>query len=156
MGNTNTNEKTVVAFKFEDLRVYQKSLGYNQWLFENLANAESPLQLKLSTEFYQSAMNISLNIAEGSYRPLNQFEQYLRMARTATRECVTYSYLAYSNQIFSEEVYNESRKMLLELIKMLCALLISIQKNQTKKALLPYGNEKNTEPEANFNNYPFN
>ena len=72
----NENEKkeqTGTFFRFEDLRIYHKSLGYINWLQDVTALFPDNDKSNLATRFNTSARNIALNIAEGSSRNKSPF-----------------------------------------------------------------------------------
>ena len=87
----NEQENTVSFFRFEDLRIYAKTLDYITWLYKNLSEIPAPHQLSLEDPFLKSAQNIGLHLAEGSARNKTQFIYYLKMAKSAVRECVVYT-----------------------------------------------------------------
>ncbi len=128
-------EKNVSFFRFEDLRVYAKATDYASWVCRNLvATAEPESQKVLISSFCHSAYDISLNIAEGSSRSKSQFDHYLKIAKTAIRECVVYTEVAHSLSIFDNEQYERSREFLMELTRMLGALIISLQRSAERRA----------------------
>lgn len=85
-------------FRFEDLRVYHKSLDYVNWLLNQncqLNGLDADLVLK---PLVNSASKVSLNIAEGSSRHRTQLIQFLKDAKAAIRECVVYTAIAYKKE----------------------------------------------------------
>ena len=129
-----TKERNASFFRFEDLRIYDKAVDYSHWLVKILNNAPSnPSQDTLKETFVKSALSICVNIAEGSYRNKNQFESYLKIAKSAIRECVVYTSIAYKADVISEEDYEKSRELLMEQTRMLGALIVSLQRNLGKK-----------------------
>lgn len=129
-----TKERNASFFRFEDLRIYDKAVDYSHWLVKTLNNAPSnPSQDTLKETFVKSALSICVNIAEGSYRNKNQFESYLKIAKSAIRECVVYTSIAYKTDVISEEDYEKSRELLMEQTRMLGALIVSLQRNLGKK-----------------------
>ena len=129
-----TKERNASFFRFEDLRIYDKAVDYSHWLVKTLNNAPSnSSQDTLKETFVKSALSICVNIAEGSYRNKNQFESYLKIAKSAIRECVVYTSIAYKADVISEEDYEKSRELLMEQTRMLGALIVSLQRNLGKK-----------------------
>ena len=128
-----TEEKVVSFFRFEDLRVYTKATDYASWVTLNLLATEVDSQKALIASFCHSAYDIALNIAEGSSRSKSQFDHYLKIAKTAIRECVVYSEVAHNLRVFSDEQYERSREYLMELTRMLGALIISLQRNADRR-----------------------
>lgn len=125
-------EKTVSFFRFEDLRVYAKATDYASWVTKVLEGSEK--FGSLVGAFSHSAFDIALNIAEGSSRSKAQFEHCLKVAKTAIRECVVYTELAASVQMFDEECKNKSREFLMELTRMVGALIISLTRGGDRRS----------------------
>ena len=124
-------ERTVSFFRFEDLRVYTKATDYATWVTTNTAGHDG--HKSLVGAFCHSAYDIALNIAEGSSRSKSQFDHYLKIAKTAIRECVVYTEVAANLGIFSAEVKEQSREFLMELTRMLGALIISLQRSAERR-----------------------
>ena len=87
----------------------------------------------LSPTFCHSSYDIALNIAEGSSRNKNQFEHYLKIAKSAIRECIVYTTIAANLGLFDEEKCNQSREYLMELTRMIGALIISLQRGSSRR-----------------------
>ena len=87
----------------------------------------------LVNSFCHSSSDIALNIAEGSSRSKSQFDHYLKIAKTAIRECVVYSEVAHNIGMMNEEQYTQSREYLMELTRMLGALIISLQRSAERR-----------------------
>lgn len=126
------DEKNVSFFRFEDLRIYAKSVDYSQWVLANMANPGTEAEKNLFESFCKSAFDIALNIAEGSTRNKSQFEHYLKISKTAIRECIVYTAIAKGMGTISEEQSETSREMLMELTRMIGALIISLQKGSRR------------------------
>ncbi len=123
------DEKNISFFRFEDLRVYDKALDYSSWILEVLNTSRNEAQAKLVASFCSSAFDIELNIAEGSSRNRSQFEHYLKISKTAIRECVIYTALAHRAGLLTDEQGEQSRQHLMELTRMVGALIVSLQRN---------------------------
>ena len=121
-------EKVVSFFRFEDLRIYGKATDYASWIMSQLSSPRNDAERALVNSFCHSAYDIALNIAEGSSRSKSQFDHYLKIAKTAIRECVVYTEVAHNLGSFDDERYNQSREDLMELTRMLGALIISLQR----------------------------
>ena len=121
-------EKTGTFFRFEDLRIYHKSLDYITWVQDvtSLFPANDPSEFSL--RFNDSARNIALFIAEGSARNKSQFIYYLKMAKSAIRECLVFTMLARKQSHIAELYEEESRNQLMEMTKMIGALISSLQR----------------------------
>jgi four helix bundle protein len=70
-----------------------------------------------------------LHIAEGSARNKAQFIHYLKMAKSSVRECVVHSAMASKQGFFTGSDLEESRNQLMEMTKMLGALIGSLQRS---------------------------
>ncbi|MBR3782945.1 MAG: four helix bundle protein [Bacteroidales bacterium] len=141
-------ERTVSFFRFEDLRVYTKATDYATWVTTNVAGDEK--NKSLVGAFCHSAYDIALNIAEGSSRSKSQFDHYLKIAKTAIRECVVYTEVAANLGVFSAEQKEQSREYLMELTRMLGALIISLQRSAERRQMRGDSEpEGETDPYAN-------
>lgn len=123
-----TQERIGSFFRFEDLRVYAKATDYSSWLMANLRNPDNEMQRSLATAFCRSSFDIALNIAEGSSRSKGQFEHYLKISKTAIRECVVFTSVANARGLLDDTQREQSRTMLMELTRMIGALIISLQR----------------------------
>jgi four helix bundle protein len=120
-------------FRFEDLRVYDKSLDYYSWLIGQVRQANDFDKRVVLLPLLDTAAKISVNIAEGSSRHKSQFVEYLKYAKSAVRECVVLTTMAKQNTIFNEEQATQSKDMLVELTKMLGAMVVSLQKSLSSR-----------------------
>ena len=126
----NENEKPLTFFRFEDLRIYHKALDYVSWVYlMGKATNDDYLTKIFFERFVNSAQNIALNIAEGSSRNKSQFVYYLKMAKSSVRECVVYSTIAESKKFFSSSAFDDSKNSLMEMTKMIGALIGSLQRS---------------------------
>lgn len=119
-----------IKFKFEDLKVYQKSLDFVDTVYNTTKQFPSKENYRLTSQFIRAATSISLNIAEGSGDTNPQFSRFLKISLGSIKECVVCVTIA-NNQNFITE--NESlilREKLAELSKMITALLKYL--NETK------------------------
>ena len=123
----NGNDRNNTFFRFEDLRIYHKALNYTKWV--NDAGQQNGHYKTLTERFNNSSHNIVLNIAEGSARNKSQFIYYLKMAKSAVRECLVFTSICYNLGLYSEEEEDESRNQLMEMTKMIGALISSLQRN---------------------------
>ena len=126
-----TEERVVSFFRFEDLRVYAKATDYATWVTNAVAGND--MYKSLVGSFCHSAYDIALNIAEGSSRSKSQFDHYLKIAKTAIRECVVYTEVAANLGLFTSEKKEQSREFLMELTRMLGALIISLQRSAERR-----------------------
>lgn len=129
----NTQEKTVSFFRFEDLRIYAKATDYSTWIINNIGQPSDDTQRNLVNSFCHSSYDIALNIAEGSSRNKSQFEHYLKISKSAIRECIVYTAIATNIGLLDEERCNQSREYLMELTRMIGALIISLQRGSSRR-----------------------
>ena len=121
-------ERPVTFFRIDDLRIYHKSLDYNNWLLDVSLLFTDNDKTQLIQRFNHSARNITLYIAEGSARNKSQFIYYLKMAKSAIRECLVYTSLAHNANQLTDEYEDYSRNQLMEMTKMIGALISSLQR----------------------------
>ena len=119
-------ERPVTFFRFEDLRIYHKSLDYIEWVQRHIAGKNTS---GLGERFSLSAQAIAINISEGSARNKSQFIYYLKMAKSAVRECVVYTSLADKLEYLTPDQVDVSRGQLMEMTKMIGALIGSLQRS---------------------------
>jgi len=121
-------------FRFEDLRIYHKALDYSRWVNVQVKQVESGiLSEQYVRSFSKAATNIAMHIAEGSGRNKSQFVYYLKMAKSCVRESVVFTTIGLKEGYLNEEQYEESRSFLIEISKMVGALITSLQKGKTKE-----------------------
>ena len=126
----NEQERSTTFFRFEDLRIYHKSLDYVNWLYSQATSVQDePLVKSFYDRFMVSAQSISLNIAEGSSRNKSQFVYYLKMAKSSVRECVVLSTIGQTRAYINDEDYDYSKNQLMEMTKMIGALIGSLQRS---------------------------
>lgn len=147
MEKDSTNSPTF--FKFEDLRVYDKSLVYVDWIYNTFSMLPDSYNRELYLKFVSSSQAISFYIAEGSARNKSQFVYYLKLAKSAIRECVVLTTIAEKQTIFGESSVTESRELLMELTKMLGALIGSLQRSGINSGNHRDGNKGNGRGSAN-------
>lgn len=117
-------EKQVPFFRFDDLRIYHKSLDYITFLFEKTGNCPQELR----TKFIDSADGIAQSIAEGSSRGKQHCANILKGAKPFVRACAVYTAIATRIGAFDETTAEESNKHLMEITKMLGAFIGSLTK----------------------------
>lgn len=124
-------ERTVSFFRFEDLRIYHKSLNYNNWLQDVSMLFPDGDKTQLVQRWSATARNITFYIAEGSARNKSQFIYYLKMAKSSIRECLVCTSIAHNSNNLSDVHEDESRGVLMEMTKMIGALISSLQRSST-------------------------
>ena len=121
-------ETTLNFFRFEDLRIYSKALDYVNWLHGVAVSIQETYHESVVLPFLKSAQSVALSIAEGSSRNKAQFIYYLKMAKSAVRECVVYTTIASRLNLLNEDDKDHSRTQLMEMTKMIGSLVSSLQK----------------------------
>jgi len=125
-----TTERPFNFFRFEDLRIYHKSLDYVKWVYSAVADFPVAEKSELGNAFIKASTNIAVFIAEGSGRNKSQFIYYLKMSKSSVRECVVLTTIAHQNGLLSIEKEEESRNFLIEISKMVGALIASLQRSR--------------------------
>jgi len=124
-------ERNLTFFRFEDLRIYHKALEYMAWVHKNSLMFPDSNQDNIGIRFNESARAIALNIAEGSARNKSQFIYYLKMAKSSVRESLVLTSSLKKFGYLTDKQENESRNYLMELTKMIGALISSLQRGPT-------------------------
>jgi len=124
-----SNERNLAFFRFEDLRIYHKALDYMTWVHHNSQPIPELKNDDIVIRFNESARAIGLNIAEGSSRNKSQFIYYLKMAKSSVRESLVLTSALKKYNYLSDIQEYESRNFLMELTKMIGALISSLQKS---------------------------
>lgn len=120
--------KSQAFFRFEDLRVYHKSLDFATWVADFCTANANDESSNYFNAFNNEALEIPYNIAEGSARNKAQFIHYLKLAKSSVRKCIVQTSVGYKRGLISDETQEEIRTQLMELTKMLGALITSLQK----------------------------
>jgi len=138
--------KSVSFFRFEDLRVYHKALDYIDWVSNTTQMISENHVNGIAHKFNLAAQSIAFYIAEGSARNKNQFVYYLKLAKSSLRECVILTSVLEKQGVMTESMVEYSRNQLIELTKMIGALIGSLQKSNRKFQ----GNNTAAEPEEDL------
>lgn len=125
--------KVISFFRFEDLRVYDKALDYFTWVMQQTENTDNIKRTVILEPLANAAAKVAENIAEGSARHKPQFVQFLKDAKSAIRNCVVLSTLAFKNGVFTQEQYDQSHETLVEMTKMVGAMIVSLQRNSSER-----------------------
>jgi four helix bundle protein len=88
-------------------------------------------QDNIGIRFNEAAREISLHIAEGSARNKSQFIYYLKMAKSSVRESLVLTSAVKKFGYLNDRQETESRNYLMELTKMIGALISSLQRSHT-------------------------
>lgn len=124
------HDRPATFFRFEDLRIYHKALEYVDWVYRAATqHSGDPIISAFFQRFLTSANGIPLNIAEGSSRNKSQFVYYLKMAKSSVRECVVLTTIAQNQGFINAAGFEESKNFLMEMTKMIGALIGSLQRS---------------------------
>ena len=126
---TPEDNKSTTFFRFEDLRVYSKAIGFVSLLTETSALATNEIEKHYYKRFLEEATLLAFNIAEGSSKNKPAFIAQLKAAKTNIRKCVVFCAIGRQNNFLSEEREDMIRTQLMELTKMIGALIISLQRS---------------------------
>ena len=124
--NTKTN-----FFKFEGLRIYHKSVDFTNAILSLSNTAQTTAHKIIIDQFLNEAGHISANIIEGACRSKAEFIEYLQKAKSNIGKCVMLCALASKQQLIDETQENDIRNELMELTKMIGALILSFQKHDS-------------------------
>ncbi len=113
-------------FDFKKLNVYQRALEYVDFVYTITKTFPKQEMFSLTDQFRRAATSICLNIAEGSGGTKAEFNQYLKIARRSTRECVAISEISYRQSFIDGETRKQSRLLCSEISKMLSGLMKSL------------------------------
>ena len=114
-------------FDFENLKVYQKSLEYVDFVYEITKEFPKEEIFSLTNQFKRASVSICLNIAEVSGGSKEEFNHFLKIARRSVRECVAVTEISYRQTFISTEGKKQSRGFCIELSSMLNGLMKSLK-----------------------------
>ena len=117
-------------FRFEDLRVYEKAIDYHVWVQMNTAMFPNIETNPFVNSFVLDSMELTTKIATGSSRIKAFFTSHLIEAKAALKRCVVHTTIAQKLNYFSEEQTEHSKTELMELTKMIGALIGSLKENR--------------------------
>ena len=100
---TPEDNKSTTFFKFEDLRVYNKAIGFVSLLTETSALATNDIEKHYYKRFLEEATLLAFNIAEGSSKNKPSFIAQLKSAKTNIRKCVVFCEIGKQNHFLTEE-----------------------------------------------------
>jgi len=113
-----------MAFKFESLRIWHLSLELADEVDLLAQNFPKHEIYSLSSQIRRAANSVSLNIVEGSTGLSNtEFKRFLVIANRSALEVVGCLYLAKRRNYISEEKFGELYSKIETLVKMIQALI---------------------------------
>ena len=112
-----------MAFKFENLKVWQKAVDFTVTV-HNITREEIFI---LTSQFKRAADSIALNIAEGSTGQSNaEFNRFLGYAVRSGIEVVSCLHIAIKRELINQNQFDSLYTEITEIIKMTQALRNSI------------------------------
>jgi len=117
-----------VAFAFEELKVYQRALGFSVAVINVIDGIETPRKhFRLIEQLEASCTSVALNISEGKGRfSKKEFKQFLYIARGSLYETVTMLQIFKAKKWLNEKLYKELYAEAEEINKMVSGLIKSI------------------------------
>ena len=125
------NTKPTNFFKFEGLRIYHKSVDFTNAILTLCNTCQTAAQKVLINQFVHEAGQISSNIIDGSSLSKVEFTDCLQRAKSNIGRCVMLCTLASKQHLIDETQETDIRNELMELTKMIGALIISFQKHDS-------------------------
>ena len=125
------NTKPTNFFKFEGLRIYHKSVDFTNAILTLCNTCQTAVQKALINQFVNEAGQISSNIIDGSSLSKVEFTDCLQRAKSNIGRCVMLCTLASKQHLIDETQETDIRNELMELTKMIGALIISFQKHDS-------------------------
>lgn len=120
-----------MAFKFEELRVYQDALEFSSSIYD-LTKTWKGNYYTLADQFKRAALSISLNVAEGSGRTSKDFLHFLSISRGSCYECVPILGVAKKIKLITEKEYETMYEQLESLAKSITALRNGVSRYSSK------------------------
>ena len=118
-------------FKFEGLRIYHKSVDFTNAILSLCNTCQTAAQRLLVDQFVNEAGQITSNIIDGSALSKVEFTDCLQRAKSNIGRCVMLCTLASKQHLIDETQESDIRNELMELTKMIGALIISFQKHDS-------------------------
>lgn len=116
-------------FKFEDLRIYEKTISFTAWLYEKV-EATPNFPVSLQNRFTENIEKVAFHIAEGSTQSKSNFINHLKTAKSLVRSCIVNIAVLEKLKILSEEDSSYAKGVMIELTKMLGAFVSSLYRGQ--------------------------
>lgn len=109
-----------MAFKFESLQVWNRSLKLSIYIHEIVINFPSFEIYSLSSQMRRAADSVVLNIAEGSTGQSNpEFSRFLRYALRSAVEVVACLFIAKKKAYIDDAIFENAYKEYEALCKMI-------------------------------------
>ena len=116
-------------FTFENLNVYQNSIGFANQIFEISGSFQIKHQSSIGDQLRRSALSISNNIAEGMGRRYKkEKKQFLQMSASSAFECVPTLKIALLQNLITQDQFDQLYGECYATSKMLSSLIKSVDK----------------------------
>jgi four helix bundle protein len=116
---------------FEDLLVWQKSVSLVEFIYKITTQFPSEEKYNLTSQIKRAAVSVPSNIAEGYARKfLGEYIRFLLISVGSLAEIKTQIIIAQKLSFISLEVVEEAKSKIIELDKMLRALIKSLEKHK--------------------------
>ncbi|ARM31372.1 four helix bundle protein [Prosthecochloris sp. HL-130-GSB] len=123
--------------KFEDLVAWQKARKLTKSIYQVTNNGPFAKDYGLRDQIRRAAVSIMSNIAEGFGRgTINEFHQYLVIAKGSCAEVRSQLYVAYDVGYLEKTVFEDLELQAHEVSKVLSGLRSSIAKQRTRPSEL--------------------
>ena len=125
-----------MAFKFEDLRVWQRSIQFATLVHEKTLNWPKSELYVLTSQIKRAADSVCLNIAEGSTGQSNkEFSRFLGIAVRSGIEVISCLYLALNRKLVDQNTFDQLYNEMTIIIRMIQALRNSIKTNISEPSI---------------------
>ncbi len=109
-------------FKFEELKVYQRSLDIIDDIYNLTEKFPKKEMFVLTSQLLRAVNSIALNIAEGANSTNKVFNNHLRIANDSLKECIVCLTIARRRKYISTEDDTKLRTQFLVVAKMITNL----------------------------------
>jgi len=114
-------------FNFENLNVYQKALDFVKLVYVATKGFLQEEIFGLTSQLRQTAVSITLNIAEGSAQTKKGFRKFIDIARGSVFECVAILQISQELGYIGAQKIEQLRTDLVTISKMLSGLKRSLE-----------------------------
>lgn len=125
-----SQNKETMSFKFEELKVWQKSLELTLMIHDLTLRFPKDELYILTSQIKRAADSVSLNIAEGSTGQTDaEFNKFLGYALRSAIEVVSCLHIGLKRNIISKADFENNYNLTSEIIKMIQALRKSLKQS---------------------------
>ncbi len=113
-------------FDFENLKVYQKALGFIDEIFRIHKKLDTEYRYSVGNNLIRAGLSVANNIAEGNGKRSNkEKKRYFDTSSDSARECVSVFNVLKRQGLIDNQAYLELRKIAREITSMLRGLIES-------------------------------